>query len=311
VLSRLLAENAPAMHELLHDLNIAHECDVPLGPLTWYGVGGRATVMAHPANVQQLAALAARCQERSVPIYVLGAGANLLVSDGGVDGCVVRLDSEHFKRFAVDGNKVTAGAGYDLAKLVLETAKAGLSGLECLAGIPASVGGAVKMNAGGAFGDIGRAIQRVQVMDAGGQVYYRDRDDLVFSYRKTNIAARFILDVDFELTPSDPQEVTLQVRKIFAFKSSTQPLGVHSAGCAFKNPSPEVGASAGQLIDRAGLKGFRIGGASVSDLHANFVVAHMSEGCTAADIIAVIEHVQRTVQERSGVLLEREVVIWP
>lgn len=297
------------MEQLLKDLNLRYETKVPLGPLTWYGVGGNAEAVAHPSTVQQLAALTARCHEQGVPLYVLGAGANLLVSDEGVPGVVVKLDDPHFKQVRTEGRLVTAGAGYDLAKLVLETAKAGLSGLECLAGVPATVGGAVRMNAGGAFGDIGRAVARVQVMDGTGVVYYRDRDDLVFSYRKSNITAKFILEVEFELTPGDPDELMREVKRIFTLKSSSQPLGAHSAGCAFKNPSPEVGASAGQLIDRAGLKGFRIGGAEVSSVHANFVVAH--PGCTAGDIVAVIRHVHQVVLERHQVDLEREVVVWP
>ncbi|MEX0775031.1 MAG: UDP-N-acetylmuramate dehydrogenase [Phycisphaeraceae bacterium] len=297
------------MQSILTDLNIRHETDMPLGPLTWYGVGGAARVLAHPSSVQQLAALVARCHDLSVPIYVLGAGANVLVADQGVPGIVIRLDDPCFKQLRVDKTLVAVGAGYDLARLVLETARQGLAGLECLAGIPATVGGAVRMNAGGAFGDIGRSVARIQVMDQTGQVYYRDRDDLVFSYRKTNIAARFIIEAELELTPEDSEAILKRVKEIFAFKSASQPLREHSAGCAFKNPPPEVGLSAGQLIDRAGLKGYSHGKAEVSDHHANFVIAH--PGATAGDVIAVINHVQSVVAERFGVQLEREVVIWP
>lgn len=300
---------------LFADLPIRHELNKPLAPLTWYGVGGPAKVLAHPGSVEQLAQLAQRCTQMQVPMYVLGSGANLLVADEGVDGVVVQLDDPAFRQCRIQGTRVIVGAGYDMAKLVLDTAKQGLSGLECMAGIPASVGGAVRMNAGGAYGDIGRSVARVQVMDQSGQVYDRTRDDLVFTYRRSNINARFILEVELELTAGDPDEMMKQIRKIFAYKSSTQPLGDHSAGCAFKNPGPEAGATAGQLIDRAGLKGFRIGQAEVSDVHANFVVAHKAEPgqspCRAADLIAVINHVQKTVREKMGVNLEREVVIWP
>lgn len=291
---------------LLKELNVPHATDVPLGPLTWYGVGGRARVLAHPSSLQQLSALAQRCHEADVPVRVLGAGANLLVSDEGVDAVVVRLDDRCWKQMRIEGNLVTVGAGFDLSKLVLDTARAGLSGLECLAGIPATVGGAIRMNAGGAYGDVGRSVRRVQVMDGAGQVYFRDRDDLVFSYRKTNIVAPFILEAELELTVEEPEVVMKRVKEIFLYKKSTQPLGDHSAGCAFRNPAE---GSAGQYIDRAGLKGFRIGGAEVSRIHANFIVA-VDRSCTAADILAVIDHVQKTVQEDFGVTLEREVMIW-
>ncbi|NJL31376.1 MAG: FAD-binding protein [Phycisphaerales bacterium] len=223
-------------------------------------MGGPAQVLAHPSSLAQLSTLAQRCHEKRIPVYVLGDGANLLIADEGVKGVVIKLDDSTFKQVAIDAKTglVTAGAGVDLKQLVLDTAKAGLAGLECLAGIPATVGGAVKMNAGGAYGDIGRAVSKVHLMDATGQSYSRDRDDLVFAYRKTNIVGRFITAVDFALTPDDPETLVKRVKEIFAWKSATQPLGAHSAGCAFKNPPPDVGASAGQLIDRAGLKGFAL-----------------------------------------------------
>lgn len=298
-----------ATGELLQDLNIRHEVDVPLAPLTWYRVGGPAKVLAHPSSIAQLGALAQRCRERNVKMYILGSGANLLVSDEGVPGVVVQLDDPAFAQLSVEGTTVTAGAGFDLFKLVLETARQGLSGLEVLAGIPASVGGAVRMNAGGAFGEIGAVVKRVQVMSDSGQVYYRDRDDLVFSYRKTNIVAPFILSVEFELVEDDPQALMRRVKEIFFYKKNSQPMGASSAGCAFKNPPAEVGATAGQLIDRAGLKGFSVGQARVSDVHANFVVAE--DGAKAADLLGVLEHVQATVAERFDVQLQREVVCWP
>lgn len=304
-----------AMERLLSDLHIPHQRDVPLGPLTWYGVGGPARFLAKPSSIDQLSALAVRAHEQKVPVYVLGAGANLLVADEGVEGIVVSLADPAFKRLKVEGNIVTVGAGFDLAKLVLETARQGLGGLEVLAGIPATLGGAVRMNAGGAFGDIGKSVRRVQVMDGTGQLYCHDRDDLVFSYRKTNIIARYILEVELELTPDEPTALMKRVREVMAYKQTSQPLADHSAGCAFKNPPPPPGSengtkrSAGKLIDDAGLKGYRVGGAMVSPQHANFVVA--DKGAKAADILAVIQYAQQVVLEKYGILLEREVVVWP
>ena len=307
------------MDALLLDPNIKHEFNVPLAPLTWYGVGGCAQVLAHPSSVQQLSSLASRTHEQQIPVYVLGAGANLLVRDEGVKGVVVKLDDPAFKQIKIEKNIVTVGAGFDLAKLLLHTARLGLGGLEVLAGVPATIGGAVRMNAGGRFGDIGRSVRRVKVMDVSGQVYYRDRDDLVFSYRKSNITGKFIIEVELDLTPGDPEELMREVKKIMILKKESQPLPDHSAGCAFKNPiaptltrfdSPDgKPASAGKLIDVAGLKGTRIGGAEVSPLHANFIVA--DPGCSAADIESLMERVKTVVHEKFGVILEREVVIWP
>lgn len=311
---------------LLEDLSIRHGTDVPIGAeMTWYGVGGRAQVLAHPAGVAQLSALAARCHEQGVPVFVLGSGANLLIKDEGVPGVTIKLDDPSFSQFKIEGTKITVGAGMDLFKLVLECAKAGLAGLAHVAGIPASVGGAIRMNAGGAFGDIGSTVHKVQVMAENGQVYSRDRDDLVFGYRTTNIVAPYILDVVFDMDQADPQDIARRVKEIFLYKKSTQPMAENSAGCAFKNPSvvvpgheiqeddgpppPTQRVSAGKLIDEAGLKGHRIGGAEVSQRHANFIFTH--PGCTAGDVLALMDHTRQAVLDHSGVALEREVVVWP
>jgi len=300
--------------DLLAQLHIRTETDVPLGPRTWYGVGGTAAILAHPSSIAQLGALVARCREHAQPMYILGSGANLLVREGTVPGVVIALDDPGFAQLHIDGNRVTVGAGYDLMRLVRETARAGLSGLEAVAGIPATVGGAVRMNAGGAFGEIGSAVDRVQVMTGTGQVYYRDRDDLVFAYRHANIEAPFITEVRFELEPGQPEALLNRVKEIFLYKKNSQPLADNTAGCAFKNPPatednphPEP---AGKLIDGCGLKGYRDGSAYVSDVHANFICVDKENG-KADDVARVIEHVQDVVAQATGITLEREVVIWP
>jgi UDP-N-acetylmuramate dehydrogenase len=299
--------------DLLADLSIPHEREVPLGKKTWFGIGGAARILAHPRSIDELAAIVKRCHEAGAPAYVLGAGANLLVADEGVDGVVVELSAPAFTAMNVAGNIVRVGAGYHLFKLVNETVKLGLAGVDVLAGIPATVGGAVRMNAGGAYGDIGRIVRSVTLMDSHGEVYTHDRGDLVFSYRSTNIAARFILGAELELEVQDPDELNKRFKQVVAYKQATQPLAANSAGCTFKNPQddPATGEKrpAGKLIDRAGLKKTRIGGAEVSEQHANFIVCH--EGCTATDVLALIEQVKRVVLEKFGVELEREVVVWP
>lgn len=287
----------------LHDIVTENAA---LAPHTWYRIGGPARWMVRPRSVQELAEAARRCAENDIPIYVLGLGANLLVSDQGVDGAVFQLNEEYWRRVKFDENRLEAGSGVDLQKLVLRTVREGLAGIECLAGIPGTVGGGVRMNAGGKFGDIGASITRVQVMDAEGEIFERTRNDLIFDYRQTNIAATFILGATMELEEEDPQRIMRRTKEIWMYKRNSQPLNTKNAGCIFKNPR---GLSAGALIDQAGLKGFRIGGAQVSDKHANFIIAH--PGATADDVMRLIKIIREKVYEKNEIELESEVRIWP
>ncbi len=283
---------------------IVHE-QAPLAPLTWYRLGGPARYLVRPRGPAELADVARRCGEAGLRMYVLGLGANLLVGDAGVDGCVVRLDAEHWRAVRITGTAVEVGAGVDLQKLVVRTVRVGLGGLESLAGIPGTVGGGVRMNAGGKFGDLGSVVRRVDVMDPAGNAFTRHKDDLIFSYRRTNITAPFILGATLELEPDDPDRLVRRTKEIWMYKRNSQPLNTKSCGCTFKNPP---GQSAGALIDGAGLKGRRLGGAEVSDKHANFIVAH--PGCRADDVLGLIQVVREAVAARHGVDLESEVQIW-
>jgi UDP-N-acetylmuramate dehydrogenase len=286
--------------------------NVPLAPLTWFGLGGPAKYLVQPRDLTQLQAVVVRLREEGIALSVLGAGANLLIRDEGVDGAVICMNGPEgtaFKEVRIEKENgmgvVTAGAGKDVQKLVLECTHAGLAGLECLAGIPGSVGGEVKMNAGGAFGDIGSAVRTVRVMDTHGRMSVREKDDLVFEYRKSNISAKFVLEASFGLSEDDPQRIMNKVKEIWMYKKNSQPLADKSAGCIFKNPR---GLSAGALIDQAGLKGTTVGGAEVSTKHANFIIAR--KGCKAADVLTLIGQVQDRVREKYDVKLETEVVIW-
>jgi UDP-N-acetylmuramate dehydrogenase len=288
--------------------------NVPLAPLTWFGLGGPAKYFVQPRDLAGLQRVVARLRENDIPMFVLGSGANLLVNDQGVDGAVISLSGSgagiDFKKVEMNGTMVTAGAGKDVQKLVLECTHAGLSGLECLAGIPGSVGGEIRMNAGGAFGDIGSAVRSVTVMDTFGHVIVREKDDLVFEYRKSNISAKFILSATFALAEDDRHRVLNKVKEIWMYKKNSQPLADHSAGCIFKNPRSEAGESlsAGAMIDRAGLKGTTFGGAEVSAKHANFITAR--SGAKAADVLSLINLVKQRVRDKFEVNLETEVVIW-
>lgn len=280
--------------------------EVPLGPLTWFKLGGPAEYFVEPKSEEQLAHIVKMCRETNTPLRILGLGANLLVADAGVRGVVVHLTAEPFTKIAFDGNTCHAAAGVNLAKLVLATVKRGLSGLEHLAGIPASVGGAIRMNCGGRYGDISTAVHTVRVISPAGDIYLRDHDDLDFGYRHCNLGGDLVVGAAFNLTPTDPEELHTRFREIWMYKQNTQPpMGDSSAGCIFKNPD---GQSAGQLIDRAGLKGLRIGGAYVSERHANFIMA--DAGAKADDVRKLIEAVREKVRETHGVRLTPEIQIW-
>jgi UDP-N-acetylmuramate dehydrogenase len=277
----------------------------PLAPHTWYKIGGPARWYLRPRNVEELQESARRCVENDLPIFVLGLGANLLVSDEGMGSAVFRLDHDFWRRVKFENNLAEVGAGVDMQKLVLRTCRQGLTGIECLAGIPGTVGGGVRMNAGGKFGDIGANVLKLQVMDSQGNLFERTRDDLVFDYRSTNISAAFILSATLELDEDDPDRIMRRTKEIWMYKRNSQPLNTKNAGCIFKNPR---GLSAGALIDQAGLKGMRVGGAQVSEKHANFIVAH--EGCSADDVLRLVKIIQEKVFERNEINLETEVQIW-
>lgn len=291
---------------LFDDLGEICTRNAPLAPLTWFHLGGPAEYLVSPRNEVELATVIRRCRENGTPIRYLGLGANLIVPDEGVCGVVVRLDAEAFTRTVFADRRVVAGGGVDMTKLVLATVRRGLAGLENLAGIPGSVGGGVAMNCGGRYGEIGTAVRSVRVIGRDGTVYERQHDDLDFGYRRCNLGDDCVTSVTFELEPTDPADLEQRFREIWMYKQNTQPpLGAQSVGCIFRNPP---GRSAGEIIDRAGLKGLRLGTAFVSDRHANFILAE--SGGRATDVIGLIRLVAQRVEEHSGVVLEPEVKIW-
>lgn len=281
------------------------ETGYPLAKRTWYGLGGPAEYFIRPQTTEQLKKVVERCTENGIRMYVLGFGSNLLIKDEGVRGAVIKLDAEPFAQIEFHGQEVTAWAGAELSKLVLTCVEKGLSGVEALTGIPGSVGGAVRMNAGGNFGDFGAVVETVTLMDKGGKVFEKSKPELAFDYRQVNITAKFILNARLKLNAASPEQVLRTVKEIWIYKKNSQPLNTKNAGCIFKNPR---GASAGALIDKAGLKGLRIGGAVVSDKHANFILAE--NGCTSRDVTKLIELIKQKVKEQFDVELELEIEIW-
>ncbi|KAA0212637.1 MAG: UDP-N-acetylmuramate dehydrogenase [Leptolyngbya sp. PLA3] len=283
---------------------------------TWYGVGGRADRMIVAESDEQVAWAIGTGE----PVRVLGEGANLLVDDVGVDGFVVSLRSPGFDRIEIDprSHMVKAGAGADLRRLITVTSNAGLAGLEILGGIPASVGGAVCMNAGGKFGQISQLIAGVRVIDQHGCVRRLGVGEIEFGYRCSGLEGLVIVEAEFALVPEEASKVRARFRDYMGYKKETQPLAENSAGCVFKNPTllesiEGVGpagsrVSAGRLIDLTGCKGLSVGGAEVSRVHGNFLTAR--KGACARDLIELMDEVARRVFDRFGVRLEREVVVW-
>lgn len=282
------------------------ETDALLAPLTWFQLGGRADFLVRPLDDEQLSTVMHRCRESGVPIRVLGLGANILVPDDGVRGVVLRLDAPCFSGISFDDQTLVAGGGADMTMIVKRCVREGLAGLEQLAGIPGTVGGGIAMNCGGKYGDISTAVSEVDVVGANGEPGRLTRADMGFSYRESRVGDRIVTRVRFDLHSTDAEALKSRFREIWDYKHSTQPaLGALSVGCIFRNPN---GDSAGRLIDSAGLKGYRIGSAFVSEQHANFAMA--DRGGNATDVRKLIDSVQDRVEDFCGVRLEPEVKLW-
>jgi UDP-N-acetylmuramate dehydrogenase len=280
--------------------------DVPLRQFTWYKLGGPARWFCEPRDEPELAALLTCIRDSEMPWRVLGGGTNIIVRDEGFDGVVVRLRGPVFERVEFKDEAVYAGAGADLPKLIRATLERGLVGLEVLAGIPGTVGGAARMNAGGRDGEIGELVRDVRVLDASGQTVTRTAPEVGFAYRHTALGDCVVLGVTLVLRRGDAQEALQRHREIWNEKYAKQPpLAARSAGCVFKNPP---GQPAGRLLDEAGLKGTRIGGAEISTRHANFIVAH--DDATADDVLNLIQLAKERVQQATGIELQPEVEIW-
>jgi len=279
--------------------------DEPLAMHTWFQLGGPAEYFAEPSSPEELIALAERCHEEEVPMRVLGRGSNILVRDDGVPGMVIRLSAPAFCEIAVQKDTIIAGAGAKLGRIVTTAVHHGLAGLEALVAIPGTLGGALHGNAGTHGGDIGQWTTRVTVVTPAGETLQKPREDLEFGYRESSLDEPVILSAQLDLERDDPRELARRLQKQWIVRKASQPMGHQCAGCVFKNPR---GASAGDLIERAGLKGTRIGGAVVSDRHANFIVAEPE--ASSQDVLRLIDLVRSQVHERLGIELELELEIW-
>lgn len=277
--------------------------DVPLGPLTTYKSGGPARYLAEVEDPESLELLIGSGLATEDPILVLGRGSNLVVADSGFPGLVIRL-GKGFAGVDIDGTRVTAGAAVALPRLARTAVEAGLTGLAFFVGIPGSVGGAVRQNAG-CFGTETRdRLVAADIVDlASGAARSASPRDLELSYRHSNIGPRaLVVSATFRSEMGDPEAGRAEIRHITRWRRDHQPGGTLNAGSVFKNP-PDI--TAGELIDRLGLKGTRVGDVSVSEKHANFFVA--GPEATSADIVALVEEVKNRVFELSGTMLEPEI----
>jgi UDP-N-acetylmuramate dehydrogenase len=273
-----------------------------MADITWFRVGGPAQVMFSPADEEDLSYFLAKLPE-DVPVNAVGVGSNLLVRDGGIDGIVIRL-ARGFNETSVDGDLIRAGAAVPDVRLAQAAADAGLSGLAFYRGVPGSVGGALRMNAGAYTRETKDALVEARAIDRRGETHLLKNADFGFAYRHSKAAKGLVFtQATFRGEQGDKAAIKTEMEKITEAREATQPVKTRTGGSTFKNPP---GKKAWQLIDAAGCRGLVIGDAQVSELHCNFLINRGQ--ATAADIEALGEEVRRRVRENSGVELEWEIV---
>ena len=292
--------------------------DEPMSRHTSLHVGGPAEAFVIPENIETFEALITWSREKKLPFLVIGDGTNLLVKDGGISGIVIVL-TECLKTIAQTGVEsekilVTAMAGARMRSLCTFAIEQGLEGMNFAIGIPGTVGGGILMNAGTSYGSMEGVIESISILLPTGQSVTINRDRLDFSYRKLSLdealakaceGQPIILSGCFSLKPSDPERLREEAMEILKMRRERHPIGMHSAGCFYKNPVS--GKTAGELIELAGLKGKSIGGAEVSLKHANFIINR--QNASADDVLALMEHIEETISKMFNVNLEREVKV--
>jgi len=276
--------------------------DEPMARHTTFRIGGPAAIYVECANLADLALTTEVCEREGLEWTVLGRGSNVLASDEGYEGAVIVLGKD-FKRHEIADGHLRSGAGVSLAVLVQEAFKIGLTGFEFAVGIPGTLGGALAMNAGSRDAWIGHIVESVTLYVPGRGLVALRGAEVAWGYRRTDLPARgIIVEASLALQPGDRDQIRRAMEASLRARKRTQPLGVPNAGSVFVNPE---GDSAGRLIESLGLKGQKVGGAMVSDLHANFVVN--AGGATAADVIELVTQVRQSVEDAYGIELRPEV----
>jgi UDP-N-acetylmuramate dehydrogenase len=289
-------------HELGRRFGARFAAARPLADLTSFRIGGPADYFVEVESEAELCDAMRTANASGMPVFCLGAGTNLLVSDRGVRGMVVHL-GESFRKIEITGTSIVAGAAAQFGALVAAAVERGLAGLEFGEGIPGSVGGGLMMNAGAFGGEIARVVRLVHGVTRDGEVRALTKEEVKFAYRRTELPRGFIITrVDLELEQGDSEALRAKVTELHAKRAARQPRNEPNAGSIFKNPP---GNFAGRLLEGAGLKGVRMGGAAFSDRHANFIVN--LGGARAEEVRALMEMARKRVCETSGVWLEPEV----
>lgn len=276
-----------------------------LTPFTIFKVGGPAELFAQPTSIKELAAVVQAASAASVPFRILGVGGNVLIRDEGIKGLVLRLNAPVFTEVKAHANRLRAGCGAPIASLIAAAAHQNLTGLEHLVGMPGTVGGALRHNAGGRGGDIGQSVSSVDVMDHHGAIITRERDELRFASGTSNLDDPVLLIAEFELESEKPDVIVKRLRKSWIQRKASHPFSYQAAGRIFKNPP---GMQASQMIEQTGLVGTKVGGASVNERDANFFV--VEPRTSARDVIALIDMVKAKVYDKFKIDLELEISIW-
>ncbi|GED30624.1 UDP-N-acetylmuramate dehydrogenase [Brevibacillus centrosporus] len=277
----------------------------PLANHTTWRIGGPADLLIQPKDKDSLQAAFQIIHRHEIPWSVIGRGSNLLVRDRGIRGAVLKV-AEGLSHCEFRGEEVCVGAGYSMIRLAMETGKMGLTGMEFVGGIPGTVGGAVYMNAGAHGSDLSRILIDAEILFENGERKVLTNEELSFSYRTSLLQQRkgIVVEARFRLHPGDRKEIAATLAANKERRRLTQPLQMPCAGSVFRNPP---GDHAGRLIEAAGLKGYQIGGAQVSEKHSNFIVN--CGGATATDVLTLIDYIRSTIHSKYGIDLHPEVLV--
>jgi UDP-N-acetylmuramate dehydrogenase len=276
-----------------------------LAPFTSLKIGGPAEYLAEPRSAEELVGMMHFAAKAELPVRVLGVGSNVLVRDEGVNGVVLRLTPPVFTKISVEGRKMRAGGGADLGAVIAAAAKHHLAGLETLVGIAATIGGAVRCNAGDRTGEIGQYVRRVEVLDSKHAAVWREHEELSFRENRSNLDDPVILTAEFELETDHDDAIKKRMLKAWIMRKASLPHSFEASARVFKNPR---GLHAAQLIESAGLGKTQVGGASLSERNGNYVVA--GPNAAARDVLRLIDLVRTKVREHSGVNLEQDILVW-
>ncbi|MCM3689967.1 UDP-N-acetylmuramate dehydrogenase [Neobacillus niacini] len=291
----------------LQELNIGKvKRNELLSQHTTMKIGGPADILIEPSSLENIQKVMTLIKERQLPWRAIGRGSNLLVSDKGIEGVVIKLSSG-LNHLSINESTITVGGGHSLVSLSTLISKKGLSGLEFASGIPGSVGGAVYMNAGAHGSDISKILTKAHILFEDGSIEWLSNDDMEFTYRTSVLQKKrpgIVLEAEFMLTMGDKNTIVSQMQKNKDYRKETQPWNFPCAGSIFRNPLPNY---AGKLIEEAGLKGFQIGGAKISEMHGNFIVN--AGNATAKDVLDLIQYIKDKILQLYGIKMETEVEI--